>query len=80
MQAITTKYLAPTNTQGARIKAKCAAGQLVVEFDYALNEDERHQKAAEALRDKLGWNKDFYGRLVSGVIHTGEHVHVFTKI
>lgn len=79
MQAITTKYIGPTNTRGARIKARCAAGSLTVGFDYALNEDERHRGAAEALRKKLGWTADHYGKIVSGVIHTGEHVHVFIK-
>ena len=79
MNAAATKYIGPTNTHGARIKARCAAGSITVGFDYALNEDERHLGAANALVKKLGWTADFYGKLVSGVIHTGEHVHVFVK-
>ena len=72
MQAIRTKYLGPTNTRGARIKATCEAGNLTISYRYNLNTSDMHRKAAFDLLDKLGWNPK--------VLHTGElhdcYVHV----
>lgn len=55
MQAIKTKYLGPTDTRGARIKASCDAGSLTVAWDYAGNADTNHYAAQLQLRLKLGW-------------------------
>jgi hypothetical protein len=55
MQAIVTKYLNPTDTKGARIKATCDAGYVTVPFDYAGTEEQTHASAAMALVRKLGW-------------------------
>ncbi len=55
MQAIKTKYLGPTNTRGARIKAECYSRSLTQPFAYELNEEDRHIKAALALAEKLEW-------------------------
>jgi hypothetical protein len=55
MQAITTKYINPTNTKGARIKATCDAGSITIPFDHANSEEQTHAKAAMALVRKLGW-------------------------
>jgi hypothetical protein len=55
-QAITTKYLGPTNSRGSRIKATAAAGPITIPYDYAGNADSRHAKAAKALALKLGWS------------------------
>jgi hypothetical protein len=57
-QAIVTKYLCPTNTRGSRIAATCAAGRIVVQYDYG-NEDQ-HAKAAEALARKLEWFGEWF--------------------
>lgn len=54
-QAIVTKYLGPTNTRGARVKAKAYAGSVIVSWDDALGTDANHDAAARALADKLGW-------------------------
>ena len=70
MQAIITKYLGPTNYHGARIKATCQAGSVTVPFDYAAKEP--HDVAAIALRAKLGWEKDSYGRMVRGALPDGK--------
>ena len=78
MQAITTKYLGPTNRRGSRIKAKCKAGSITIPFDYSLNTEGRHQKAAEALIEKLKWdNCEIIG---SGFNHNEEGVHVLTWV
>jgi hypothetical protein len=58
MQAIITKYLPPTNSRGARIKATAAAGSVTVPFNY---EGEEYETAARALCDKLGWTFNHCG-------------------
>lgn len=65
MQAITTKYLSPTDTKGARIRAVCAAGSITVGYPYGLSGDAVHAYAAMALVRKLGW--------VPKHTETGEH-------
>ena len=72
MQAIITKYIEPTNVRGARIKATAAAGNVTIPFPHELNLYERHEKAARALLDKLGW--DF--ELASGDLPDGSTVFV----
>lgn len=50
---ITTKYLVPTNSNGARIKATFGSGaSLVVPWDHAINADENHEAAVVALASK----------------------------
>lgn len=76
MQAIKTKYLGPTNTRGARIKAECYSGSLTQPFAYELCEEDRHIKAALALAEKLEWtDKDTV--LITGQLKDGSYVHVF---
>lgn len=72
-QAITVKYLSPTNTKGARIKAICAGGSLTVPFDYSLNTEERHKQVAIALMEKMNWQG--YD-LVGGVDYQNNSVFV----
>lgn len=70
MQAITTKYLPPTNFNGARIKAKCAAGSVTVGYyDCEKQQDgyTPHHYAAIVLLVKLGWG----GRWLAGSTDTG---------
>lgn len=55
MQAIETKYLGPTNTKGARIKASAEAGHVTIPFEYGTGTDGRHDLALIALATKLGW-------------------------
>jgi hypothetical protein len=53
MQSIVTKYIGPTNTKGARIKAtSCGGFSVTVPFDYEGNE---HETAARELCKKLKW-------------------------
>jgi hypothetical protein len=66
-QAITTKYLGPTNLRGSRIRAKAEAGSIVVAWDHALDIQENHAHAAEAFARKMGWA----GRWVGGGHETG---------
>ena len=55
-QAIATKYLGATNTRGGRIKATAWGGNTTVPYDYALDVQDNHKAAADALIAKMGWN------------------------
>lgn len=72
MQAIRTKYLAPTNSRGARIKATCAAKSITVSYAYELDIAENHKLAAAELKESLNWG----GKLESGQLHGGTYAHV----
>ena len=58
-QAIETRYLFATNTKGARIKASAYSGNVTVPYDYALNVQDAHKVAADALIAKMGWTGTF---------------------
>lgn len=60
-QAITTKFLGPTDCRGARIVAKAAAGRRTYEWNYALGIEENHALAAQRLAEKLRWHGTWYG-------------------
>ena len=73
MQAITTKYICPTDRKGARIKATNAVGKsLTIGYRHDLSSEAAHRAAAEALASRLDWP----GRLVQGAIKGG-YVFVF---
>ena len=69
MQAIQTKFLSPTNTKGARIKAFCAAGSLIHDFEYG--DDCQDRIAALKLIQKLAWDVQIIG---SGQVKSGDWV------
>jgi hypothetical protein len=77
MQAIQTKFLCPTNTKGARIKASCAAGSITISYPYELSGQAVHRKAAEALVAKLDWTHPNYGGLLGGCLPNGDYCFVF---
>jgi hypothetical protein len=69
MKAITTKYIPPTNTKPALIKAK-AKGVAPLIMSYSTAEDlagnrggteAAHKAAALALRDRMDWAGDLIG-------------------
>jgi len=57
MQYIETKYLSPTNTKCSRIKATTSYGgdSVTVSWDYGINQEENHARAAMLLAKRLGW-------------------------
>jgi hypothetical protein len=59
-QAITTKYLGPSNVRGSRIKASAAAGSVIVSYDDSLNSENAHAAAAAKLAEKFGWTGKYY--------------------
>ncbi len=79
MQAIITKFYGPTNHKGARIKATCEAGSIWMSYEYGLNIDGNHAKAAQMLIDKMGWNTEYYSKTVMGGLPGNNgYAHVFT--
>ena len=60
-QAITTKYFGPTNICGARVKATCDARSRTLPWDYALNHEDNHTRAARALAEELDWQGAWRG-------------------
>ena len=89
MQSIQTKYLPATDSNGSRIKAKCARGSITIPFPYELIGDETHRAAVHALvnrflkedeakgipRETNFWNRAF----VSGSLPDGSMAHVFVN-
>lgn len=68
MKAIVTKYHGPTDTRGARITADDGDGnRITISYPYELSGEDVHRKAAEALRDKMGWT----GNLIGGATKDG---------
>lgn len=63
MKAIETRYHGPTDHRGARIIASDSDGNRVtIGYPHELSGEAVHRKAAEALRDKMGWT----GELIAG--------------
>lgn len=60
-QAITTKYLGPTDHRGARIKASASAGSITIPYSHELGPQGSHEAAARALADKFGWAGNMVG-------------------
>jgi hypothetical protein len=78
MQAIITKFLGPTNSKGPRVKARCDAGSITVNWVGSYGSDTNHFMAAKALAEKLGWTGDSYGSLLGGSLPDGKgHCFVF---
>ena len=60
-QAITTRYLGPTNVRGSRVKATAEAGSVTLSWNPALDIYWNHATAAMALANKFGWGGIWYG-------------------
>ncbi len=60
-QAITTKYIGPSNYRGSRVKAIAEAGSVTLHWDDALNSTDNHNAAAKALADKFKWKGAWFG-------------------
>lgn len=76
MQAITVKFLAPTNTRGARLKAECNSGSIIVGYPYGVRASDVHRFAANALCEKFNWGWRSH-RMVEGILKNGDSVFVF---
>lgn len=76
MQHITTKYLAPTNTRGARIKATTSYGKTskTMPYEYGATTTGNHLLAAKALASDLGWRGEWF---ISGEEPSG---YIFSRV
>jgi len=54
---ITTKFLGPTRTKGARIKARVHFSSVTVNWDYSMDCWLNHAFAADYLAKTMGWHK-----------------------
>ena len=79
MQAIQTKYIAPTNFRGTRVVARCCAGKITYSWDHRYDPEENHLAAANSLKIKLGWTDKNYGTLRGGQLPDGSYVWVMVK-
>ena len=77
MQAITVKYLSPTNTQGARLKADTKAGSVTIGYPYHTQGETAARIAAYALCEKFRWKPH---NLEGGQLKNGDYVFVFVDI
>jgi hypothetical protein len=62
MKAICTKYHGPTDTKGSRYSASDEDGNKVtLSANYSLDVVGNHERAAQALMDKMGWKNQLLG-------------------
>lgn len=73
-QAISTKFIGPTNTRGSRIKASAQAGSMTFPYDHSLSASMNHAAAAKKFADKYEWNGVWVGG--GGVNRNGDMVFV----
>jgi len=67
MKAILIKYLAPTDTKGARLKATTDAGAITESRDYSLDASEQARALASKYASEKGWGKiQGFGTLPNG--------------
>lgn len=59
-QAIVTRYHGPTNSRGARVSARAAAGKVTIPWAHELDVERNHRRAAIALCERFGWKGQLY--------------------
>lgn len=77
MQAIVTKYLAPTDFRGTRVKATCSAGHVIIDWDYGISAEDNHELAANALMFRFGW---IGNKLIGGTLPNGDYCWVMVPL
>ena len=81
---IVTKYLGPTNYRGSRIKATHARDSetkwtKTISWDYSLEANKNHEKAAQALIDSWPFNEHFKF-VLKGRGHDHDHYYFLADI
>lgn len=64
VKAIQTKFIGPSNTKGARVRAWINGSSAAVSWDYGAEVADNHGMAARKLAASLKWD----GRLVGGTL------------
>lgn len=75
-QAIQVRHFGPTNHKGSRLKASCAAGHVIVDWDHELTDDQNFARAAMELALKLKWNVS----LIGGMLKDGDYVFIIGDV
>lgn len=73
MKAIQTKFIGPSETRGARVKAWIENIPVILPWDHALEVVDNHGAAARKLAELLRWS----GRLVGGTLPDESMAWVF---
>lgn len=68
-QAITTKFLGPTNHSGARILVKAQAGRRTYAWAHEYDVGKNHADAARRFAREYGW--DAHGKMYGGALPDG---------
>ena len=76
MQAITVKYLKPTETRGSRLKAECKTGSVTIGYPFHVDGEQAARLAAIELCMKFRWRSH---NLVGGQLKNGDYVFVWTQ-
>ena len=80
MNAIQTKYIAPTNTRGSRIKAWSGSYSVTVAYNGKFSYQHVHFEAVKELikKHELDWNisKMTYGETENGYVFCFPHLTV----
>ena len=80
LQAITTRYLGPTNTKPGRLVAQAEAMRSVVPWDHSLNVNDNHKAAAEKLAHLMGWMDDGAQLHGGGLSHVKASINVWVLV
>ena len=75
MQAITVKYLGPTNSRGARVKASGGTGNVTLPFRHDQDMRQNVAAAVDELLLRNGWLSYSY---VLGVLSDGTYAAVLS--
>lgn len=77
MQAISVRYIPPSNHRGAYYVAEAPAGRIRIKLGNIPDNVEHYRYAAETLCRKFGWTEPERGALLQGTLSTGAEVFVF---
>lgn len=76
-QAIVTKFIAPSERRGMRVKATCAGGKTkMFNWESDWDADKNHHTAAIILQAELEWQ----GELKGGVMANGDYCWVLVPV
>lgn len=75
MEAIQTKFMAPSRGRGTRVKAWVEWSSLSLPYDHSLTAHENHVAAAIALCRQIGWS----GSFIQGDLPSGGCAFVWTN-
>jgi len=79
-QAITTKFMGPTDFHGSRVKAYAQAGTVTLEWKSELDADDNHRAAAHTLANRFNWLDDGSRLVGGGLAHQNNHAVAWVMV